>query len=624
MSDLNQNYSPPHLTQDISSLRGGDEQEANTSTRPSTLTLVPDIDPAFKWLQNNDFTQYLDLGQFHDEPKHRNNLHPEDQDAPHEAEHLGLVSTHVQPYTESQNESPNTIDPNLENMNLPNLDWLQDPETVRMLEEFERLDQQSRAALEFGDTSLRVEVPPQQYICPTWIDNLSNSTANPSRGEGAYCENLESTEALAAATGVPQSAVLGQASEIVSNYANATQISYSQLPVQFQTQHTEPHSNAGPDIEMYDSDATVEEYHTPYHSESSSGVRSMGEFLTNAPIPRVGDPLGDYVRSIQSQKPTQTQGTGQLGSTPQTDALRSVDPNSAVGTMPKRGRGRPIVPGSKRQRRIQAMAQPDYVPPKRGRPRTSERHLRKRIRRAANIKLPTTSRLAVSNLNKQSEQTVQLPTTAASTVEIIDDDTMYTPNKFILSESQARKIAQIFRVSEPRQGWADQAVRNQVTFNLRRLTPSVEIIMGHIRQILLDEQDKSTPSNGNISQEKENQIPDGPDSGQHGDTSPGTQTLQATPKQISSDLAARIPYIPCTKEPSQFPDGRLKLRIPEPDGQFSLQAMQVDDIIAKLMNDERDVYFRAVIWEILKGSPDLYMMEFVGTMNTMRQVWELE
>ncbi|KAK6531754.1 hypothetical protein TWF694_002925 [Orbilia ellipsospora] len=324
-----------------------------------------------------------------------------------------------------------------------------------------------------------------------------------------------------------------------------------------------------------DSDETVEleDYSTPYHSRSPLKVSCIAGYLAKAPAP------------------PQNSNENAAASSGDSDNNQNRD-NEVENCVVKRGRGRPIVPGSKRQRRIIAMSQPDYVPPKRGRPRTSERHHRKRSRRAkAAFKKP------IQTLGNVPEDDIVVEDVAQDTYTPIDlnDELGYKPVYYILSVAQAEKIQQMYRVPAPRQGWS-QEERWRLTYNLCRITPTGESL--HRRIEMLTAQVSNTNR-----QNKENDEPE------YLDADAASDTERQEP---SNDIFFRPSMVP---KPI-FPDYRLQVVV---DG--AQREMSLHEVLHKL-KDERDVLFRAIVWEIYKNSNFIGEMEFTGTLNKTTKTWE--
>ncbi|EPS35947.1 hypothetical protein H072_10571 [Dactylellina haptotyla CBS 200.50] len=355
-----------------------------------------------------------------------------------------------------------------------------------------------------------------------------------------------------------------------------------------------------------DSDETIDlgRYRTPYHSEgSSSGCSSIGEYLARAKAPSLEETTGDESPNTSLEDISEiVEGTNNMANTPEPNQTGSKN----VSVSAKRGRGRPIVPGSKRQRRIHAMAQPDYVPPKRGRPRTSERHLRKRSRRVkakASVSL-TTRRTSGQPPNTpiivEDEQSIQGPYS-----DLFVDEMGYKPVYFILSPAQALKIQQMYEVPPPQDGWDAQERRWQLTYNLGRVTPTGEQLH---RQIEQQHHAHAVQIRGGTGKNKENEVVDA--EAEETITTSGGKAPQDSIFSTNMDLAF---------EPT-FPDRRLKVVFRGIDGVVTREMAQ-QEVLQKLL-DERDVYFRAIVWEILKNSNFIGDMEFVGTMNHTMSAWD--
>ncbi|KAK6337841.1 hypothetical protein TWF696_001320 [Orbilia brochopaga] len=378
-----------------------------------------------------------------------------------------------------------------------------------------------------------------------------------------------------------------------------------------------------PELEMsriestyIDSDATIDLEEAGMQSDlrSSRAVSTIGDYLVKMTVPpkeRHGissdpnDPIEPHSGPIKPQKPKRK--APKRKSAGSSTAL--ADGDAAEDSQPKRGRGRPIVPGSLRQRRLQAMAQPDYVPPKRGRPRTSDRHLKKRSHRAKTAKVTSqpSGEAATANEGTFMQQ-------EADSFAYDDDEIRYKPIYFILSAAQALKIQQLYNVPAPKEGWANQDRRWQITYNLQRVSPTGSFL---IRE-LTDRYQKAQRSAliGAKVIDKENQVPAYP---QDHDASPDDCIItewRAYPSPQKLPLSANEN---CERPRGYcFPDQRLTIATGDANGP---RAMTQPEVLHKLL-DERDVYFRAIIWEILKGSSAVAEMNFVGTMNRMMGTWE--
>ncbi|KAF3924372.1 hypothetical protein AA313_de0202747 [Arthrobotrys entomopaga] len=322
-----------------------------------------------------------------------------------------------------------------------------------------------------------------------------------------------------------------------------------------------------------DSDDTVEleDYNTPFHSRSSSGICCISDYLANAPAA------------------PQANNDNTVASPGDSDHAQNQD-GEAGNRVTKKRRGRPIVPGSKRQRRIIAMSKPDYVPPKRGRPRTSERH-RKRSRRA---KVPFKKPIQQPLGNVPEDEIVIEEEDKQETYTPIDinDELGYKPVYYILSVAQAEKVRQLYGIPAPRQGWS-QEERWRLTFNLCRITPTGETL----RRMITER------ASNYSSQNKENYDPD----------HLGTDTVPDDEQGESRDDIFSRPNMP--PKPI-FPDYRLQVVV---DG--AQREMSLGEVLHKL-NDERDVLFRAIVWGIYNGHYYIDDMEFIGQVNKTTKTWE--
>ncbi|EWC47308.1 hypothetical protein DRE_03427 [Drechslerella stenobrocha 248] len=377
-----------------------------------------------------------------------------------------------------------------------------------------------------------------------------------------------------------------------------------------------------PDTQMKDSDPTridsdatidMEEFTPPLPPQGSNKkVSCIGEYLVVMDVP----PKEQHGISADPTEPIIAPETFEKTG----DSKNSISEGKTTSGGPKlkRGRGRPIVPGSKRQRRIQAMSQPGYVPPKRGRPRTSERHLRKRLRRTkVGTGINPTTRGPMG-----SGEEIMVDQERYSPLEYDDDELRYKPIYFILSAAQASRVQKMYGVPEPRRGWSAQDLRWQVTFNLQRVTPTGSTLIREITE-RFQKYEQSAACVGE-KRNKENQHP--VDTGEAEDTDPGSehsavpgwQYCQAGPKVPP---AFEIEYIQDFKKPTGclFPDERL---VVVADGtRENSRAITLREVLGKLL-DERDVYFRAIVWEILKGSRMINNMKFTGRMNRIMGAWE--
>ncbi|KAF3167891.1 hypothetical protein TWF225_006634 [Orbilia oligospora] len=298
----------------------------------------------------------------------------------------------------------------------------------------------------------------------------------------------------------------------------------------------------------------------------------------------------------------------------------SVDGTSLTHSIPiKRGRGRPIVPGSKRQRRIQAMAQPDYVPPKRGRPRMNEHGQRKRVRRTKMtqpVLQPVFSPIPPYIPQPKIEQfmpkthnqdTVDFSFNQVYKPIVLNNKVGYTPDQFILDPIQAGKIQQIYNVELPVGGWAETAERWRLTFNLNRITPTSESLFHE-----LSEMTKTAPITAcHDTGRKENIDPDSEDAANLKTVIGLTTDIQPLTQIPDSEM--KVDFIKKTI----FPDQRLQVIA----GDGTYHEMTHEQVLEKLL-DERDIYFRTIVWELLQKSQRIASMNFVGSLNRMSGVWE--
>ncbi|KAF3153292.1 glyceraldehyde-3-phosphate dehydrogenase 1 [Orbilia oligospora] len=294
----------------------------------------------------------------------------------------------------------------------------------------------------------------------------------------------------------------------------------------------------------------------------------------------------------------------------------SVDGTSLTHSIPiKRGRGRPIVPGSKRQRRIQAMAQPDYVPPKRGRPRTNEHGQRKRVRRTKTtqpVLQPVFSPIPPYKIEQfmpktHNQDTVDFSFNQVYKPIVLNNEVGYTPDQFILDPIQAGKIQQIYNVELPVGGWAETAERWRLTFNLNRITPTSESLFHE-----LSEMTKTAPITAcHDTGRKENIDPDSEDAANLKTVIGLTTDIQ--PLTQIPDSEKKVDFIKKTI----FPDQRLQVIA----GDGTYHEMTHEQVLEKLL-DERDIYFRTIVWELLQKSQRIASMNFVGSLNRMSGVWE--
>ncbi|KAJ6258562.1 General amino acid permease [Drechslerella dactyloides] len=361
----------------------------------------------------------------------------------------------------------------------------------------------------------------------------------------------------------------------------------------------------GAEYSVIDSDATIdlEEIEMQNDSRSSRGVSTIGDYLVKMTVP----PKEQHGISSDPNDPIKR-------NKPIEDAESSAVPAGEKikkGSKPKRGRGRPIVPGSKRQKRIQAMAQPDYVPPKRGRPRTSERHLRKRSRRAQTAKVTSqpTENLSMAEDDSAIQQ-------EADSVIYYEEELRYKPIYFILSAAQALKIQEMYNVPAPKKGWAEQDLRWQITYNLQRVSPTGSFL---IRELTEHHQHAQLSAASEAKYlEKENQAPTDPEEADNTNADDCIIT-EWRPRPVLSTLLLGVNKNPERPRGCHFPDKRL--RIATGDANATPRAMTQPEVLEKLL-DERDVYFRAIVWEIVKGSSAVAQMEFIGTMNRMMGTWD--
>ncbi|KAF3277464.1 glyceraldehyde-3-phosphate dehydrogenase 1 [Orbilia oligospora] len=298
----------------------------------------------------------------------------------------------------------------------------------------------------------------------------------------------------------------------------------------------------------------------------------------------------------------------------------SVDGTSLTHSIPiKRGRGRPIVPGSKRQRRIQAMAQPDYVPPKRGRPRTNEHGQRKRVRRTKTtqpvlqpIFSPIPPYIPQPKIEQfmpktHNQDTVDFSFNQVYKPIVLNNEVGYTPDQFILDPIQAGKIQQIYNVELPVGGWAETAERWRLTFNLNRITPTSESLFHELSEMV-----KTAPITArHDTGRKENIDPDSEDAANRKTVIGLTTDIQ--PLTQIPDSEKKVDFIKKTI----FPDQRLQVIA----GDGTYHEMTHEQVLEKLL-DERDIYFRTIVWELLQKSQRIASMNFVGSLNRMSGVWE--
>ncbi|KAF3208777.1 glyceraldehyde-3-phosphate dehydrogenase 1 [Orbilia oligospora] len=243
------------------------------------------------------------------------------------------------------------------------------------------------------------------------------------------------------------------------------------------------------DDNNFDSDETIdlEEY-----TAACNAIDPSVQYLSRA------DFTPEFERELSTETPP---GIASGDSFLQPTGEESVDGTSLTPSIPiKRGRGRPIVPGSKRQRRIQAMAQPDYVPPKRGRPRTNEHGQRKRVRRTKTTQpvlqpvfSPNSPYIPQPRIEQfmpktHNQDSVDFSFNQVYKPIVLNNEVGYTPDQFILDPMQAGKIQQIYNVELPVGGWAETAERWRLTFNLNRITPTSESLFHE-----LSEMAKTTP-----------------------------------------------------------------------------------------------------------------------------------
>ncbi|KAK6523649.1 hypothetical protein TWF281_001628 [Arthrobotrys megalospora] len=360
----------------------------------------------------------------------------------------------------------------------------------------------------------------------------------------------------------------------------------------------------------FDSDETIdlEEYAAACHAD----ISSIGEYLANVTLPRP-----EHEREASTEVPLDVlNGDSSLL---QSAGEESPSGTASPATVPaKRGRGRPIVPGSKRQRRIHAMAQPDYVPPKRGRPRTSERGQRKRVRRAKTIQqnsqpvLPPrpefASQLVAQPTPDSSQEGFDLEDPSSFNLiykpVILNNEIGYTPDQFILEPMQAQKIQQIYNVELPPGGWSETIDRWRLTFNLNRITPPSSFLYKELNDLVGK---YPTQFQAIDAGNKENVEPMDEDIAES-QTSHVQLLLHKPTTGIEVEIAA---------QESVFPDQRLKIVT----GNGIHHEMTHEQVLEKLL-DERDVYFRAIVWELIQGAQHIGSMEFVGSWNRMSGVWE--
>ncbi|KAK6339677.1 hypothetical protein TWF718_009073 [Orbilia javanica] len=360
------------------------------------------------------------------------------------------------------------------------------------------------------------------------------------------------------------------------------------------------------DENNFDSDETIdlEEYAAAYNAS----VGSTGDCLSQSNFP----PSYGRERSTEIASGIKSDDSNLVHRT----LKESMNGSTLTPSIPtKRGRGRPIVPGSKRQRRIQAMAQPDYVPPKRGRPRTNEDGQRKRVRRAKIIQPVVHSAFSPTPTYTPQPAMVQfIPRPPNQEVDdisfnqiykpvILNNEIGYTPDQFILDPIQAGKIQQIYNVELPAGGWIETAERWRLTFNLNRITPTSESLCRY-----LDKMAEMVPITTSHDAGHEESI----------ESSSGDTTKPKTGADIQP--LTQVPVSPKEVEAAQkniFPDQRLQIIA----GDGTHHEMTHEQVLQKLL-DERDVYFRAVVWELMQRSQRIGSMNFVGTWNRMGGVWE--
>ncbi|KAK6513863.1 hypothetical protein TWF506_008294 [Arthrobotrys conoides] len=364
------------------------------------------------------------------------------------------------------------------------------------------------------------------------------------------------------------------------------------------------------DDNNFDSDETIDL--EDYTATCNAGISSSNQYLSRENFsPR-------FQREFSTEMPSGiTSGDSSLL---QPTGDESIDGTTSTASMPiKRGRGRPIVPGSKRQRRIQAMAQPDYVPPKRGRPRTNEHGQRKRVRRAKAIQpvlQPVFSpipaympQLGIDQfmLGTHNQEVGDFSFNQIYKPIVLNNEIGYTPDQFILDPIQAGKIQQIYNVELPVGGWVETTERWRLTFNLNRITPTSESLYHELSEMA----EMAPITICHDAGRKENIDPDGENVAKLKTVVGLTAALQ--PLTQISDSEKEVE----TAQKTIFPDQRLQ--IIADDGAY--HEMTHEQVLEKLL-DERDVYFRTIVWELMQKSQRIGSMNFVGSLNRMSGVWE--
>ncbi|KAK6352385.1 hypothetical protein TWF730_009212 [Orbilia blumenaviensis] len=371
-------------------------------------------------------------------------------------------------------------------------------------------------------------------------------------------------------------------------------------------QQPDPETNI--DEGHFDSDDTIDlaEYAAACHTY---GNNAKGGFC------RLDSLLGDERAASLERSLDITNGDYSLL---QQTSEESPDVTVSAATVPaKRGRGRPIVPGSKRQRRIQAMAQPDYVPPKRGRPRTNENGQRKRVRRPKATQQVLGQSFSPLPIYVSPAATQFVPEASSQEVDeqtfnqmykpvVLNNEIGYTPDQFILDSAQAGKIQQIYNVELPPGGWAETIERWRLTFNLNRITPSSEYLYHELNKLV-----EKTPGVAGSNSSKENIEPDSEDANNRIPTDESINNIQLTlqtlpPQEVRMETASQ----------NLFPDHRLQ--IVASDGTY--HDMTHEQVLEKLL-DERDVYFRTIVWELMQKSQRIDSMKFIGSWNRMSGAW---
>ncbi|RVD87900.1 uncharacterized protein DFL_002103 [Arthrobotrys flagrans] len=365
------------------------------------------------------------------------------------------------------------------------------------------------------------------------------------------------------------------------------------------------------DDNNFDSDETIDL--EEYTAACNASVGSVGNYLSRV------DFILEYEQASTETPSGITSGESSLL---QPTGEESADGTSLMPSVPiKRGRGRPIVPGSKRQRRIQAMAQPDYVPPKRGRPRTNEQGQRKRVRRTKTIQPVLQSAFSPALAYTSQPGMVQFkPETPNQGVDdfsfnqiykpvILNNEIRYTPDQFILDSMQAGKIQQIYDVELPVGGWTETTERWRLTFNLNRITPTSEYLYHELREIA----EKAPVALCHDAGDQENV---------ESDSGGATKPEAAAGARLTTDIQPLMQVPVSQKEvetakKSIFPNQHLQIIA----GDGTYHEMTHEQVLEKLLN-EQDVYFRTIVWELMQKSQRMESMNFVGSWNRMSGVWE--